>query len=257
MHGDKAVETAYQQVLEDTDEDITIKGQTGTYVGFNNRTIGGTVDVWDADVMRIDGRNSTVEGGVVLWRDTAEKLDLGNSQSEHVILRDSTVDAYQGARMETGYVHIKDARVGTLTLTDAVLDALLLDGAEVGTVDLSGAVLGGIDAGEDAVYEAVMDDDTYIHEVPEEFVEDLGYRQVTEQERNVLYAVDRLGYRSADPVAAETVAWYVQDVMGAADSPQEVHGTASSLTRKRMLETEAGQYAFTPRGMHAHAYTTG
>lgn len=247
-------DTAYRQVLEDVEEDVTIKEQEGTYVGFNNRTIGGTIDIWDTDVARIDGRNSVVDGGIVFWQDTAEKIDLGNSRSRHVILRESDVDAYLGARIETGYLHVKDARVDALTLSDATLDELVLDGAEVGTVDLSGAVIGCIDTEDDAAYEAVVDEDTYLHEVPAELVEELGYRQVTDREQNVLHALDRLGYRSEDPVDAETVAWYVQDVMDAAESEQAVHGAASSLSRKRMVDVEDGQYAFTPRGMHAHTY---
>lgn len=253
---DEDAGTAYRQVLEDVDGDVTIKGQDGTYIGFNDRRIGGTVDVWDADVLRIDGRDSDVGEGIVVWNGDAERLDLGNSSSDHVIVRDSSIKRYWGARMETGYVNVKDADIRSVTLAWATVDAIKLDGADAGTVDISGATIGGIEADERSTYNIIVDDDTYVHDVPEELVAELGYRQVTENEHAVLDAVARLGFHVKDPMDAETVAWYVQDVMDAAESPQQVHGTASSLVRKGMLTVEDGQYGFTTRGMHAHTYTS-
>lgn len=247
-------DTVYVQVLEDMVEDVAIRYADATYVGFNDRRIDGTLDVWFTDATRIDGRNSTIAGGIVGWQTEAEKLDLGNSASDHVILRDATLDEVYGAGLRTRYMNAKDASIGTLTLSDAELDELILDDASVGTVDLSGAALRNIDAQDIDDYKFVVDDDTYIDEVPDVLADELGYGRVTKNEAELLRGVAQLGYSVDASVARGDLHWYVTDVTRVVEERSQVDGVLSSLFRKNMLEKDGNRYGFTTRGRQAYDY---
>lgn len=248
--------SAYIQVLEDIDENVLVWGKDiDAYLGFPDRELH-AIDFRFTSAPRIDGRNSTV-GSLIGWHSRAEKLDLGNSTSPYVAVKDANIDEFYAARGDFGRLDIGNSRMPSVTLSNAVIDELDVDGADIDALDLSGASIGRIDGSLDGI-DVTVDEDTYIHDVPSDLKGDLGYTRVTEKEVDVITAMSRLGYGADYSVKLDDVRWYVQDVMQAAKTDPVVNGVVSSLYHKGFVEAEDGQlerrYALTGRGLRALPY---
>lgn len=190
------------------------------------------------------------------WNLDVRRIQLNDSRFHRVNLRG--LATRNPVRMERIHVAedvlLYDADFPYANLSDGFVGgAVMVRGDRAGRLDLRGAAVGSLDTalGDlDDVYVSV-DEDTYIHDVPDELADDLGYGRVTDREQQVLSAMDRYGDGPTDPVARDGLARYVEHMTDAAESDQEVNGLLSSLSRKGFVETVDEQVTYTRRGEHA------
>lgn len=185
--------------------------------------------------------NYLSHGGIDADGITAHQVDATHALTPSAfLLRDADIGALRAQHSDFGALDLSRSRMAYADLRGATVQELVLDDTEA-PIRLEGAAVRTIDVDALETYDIAVDETTYIHDVPTELEDDLGYTGLTEREEETVWKLTHLYAQAFEPIPYDAV----QDAVMA--GPQ-VNGVLSSLQRKGFIERQDEGYQPTGRG---------
>lgn len=226
------------------EEDLDLSGMDLTYLDCSGGQlcVDGLTDLSGTDATgSITLENYLSHGGIDADGITAHQLDATHALTPAAfLLRDAELGVLRAQHSEFGALDLSRSRMAYADLRGAAVRELVLDDTEA-QIRLEGAAVRTIDADALETYDITVDETTYIHDIPTELAEDLGYTELTANEEETVWKLNHLYAQTFEPVPYNQV----RDVV--MEAPQ-VNGVLSSLQQKGFIERQEEGYQPTERG---------
>lgn len=179
------------------------------------------------------------------WKLSVHRSQFNDSRFRRVNLRD--LRSVNPVRMERIHVDediiLYDADFPYANLSDGFVGGIVrLRGEKTGRVDLRGTGAGGVQTLFDDLddHHVIVDEDTYIHLVPDELSQDLGYRSLSDEAAQLITLAEEYGA----PFTAD-------DLVKEYKSAARARDYLPSLAARNFVDRDDDTYTLSRRGEHA------